>query len=132
MKTFVVHHSADFDGEFCREIARKFLLDAELIGWDFGDVPLEFPKEGTVYVMDLPVDRPFGLDFSKMNSGGSLNPWATYRDFLERVIWIDHHKSSIESHPTDIPGYRIDGVAACRLCWAYFTHPASPFNIGKA
>ena len=37
MKTTVIHHSADFDGIFCREIARKFLPDAELIGWDFGD-----------------------------------------------------------------------------------------------
>jgi hypothetical protein len=34
-------------------------------GWDFGDKPLEIPSEGTVYVMDLPVDRVFGLDFSK-------------------------------------------------------------------
>ena len=25
-------------------------------------------------------------------------------------------------------GYRIDGVAACRLAWQWFTHPASPFN----
>jgi oligoribonuclease NrnB/cAMP/cGMP phosphodiesterase (DHH superfamily) len=41
-------------------------------------------------------------------------------DWLRRVIWIDHHKSSIESHPTTIQGYRIDGVAACRLAWQYF------------
>ena len=41
------------------------------------------------------------------------------------MIWIDHHASSIASHPTDIPGYRIDGVAACRLAWQWFTHPDS-------
>ena len=34
MKTTVIHHSADFDGLFCREIARKFLPGAELIGWN--------------------------------------------------------------------------------------------------
>ena len=38
---------------------------------------------------------------------------------LKRVIWIDHHKSSIESHPSNIAGYRIDGVAACRLAWQW-------------
>ena len=36
------------------------------------------------------------------------------------IVWIDHHKSSIESHAKGIPGYRIDGVAACRLAWQWF------------
>lgn len=113
MKTTVIHHSADFDGLFCREIARKFLPDAELIGWDFGDPPMAPRTFETLYVMDLPIDRPLGL----------TNPgWADL--ILERgrqIVWIDHHKSAIESHPKDIPGYRIDGVAACRLAWQWFT-----------
>lgn len=110
MKTTVIHHSTDYDGIFCREIARKFLPDAELIGWDFGDPPLTIPSEGKIYVMDLPVDRVFGMTF-----GGE-----GYLRWLERVIWIDHHKSSIDTHNKSIPGYRIDGVAACRLAWQWF------------
>lgn len=113
MKTTVIFHSADFDGLFCREIARKFLPDAELIGWDFGDKPLEIPSN-KIYVMDLPVDRVLGFDYAKVgNQRGPQHPAG--------LIWIDHHKSSIESHPTDIAGYRIDGVAACRLAWQYFS-----------
>lgn len=111
MKTTVIFHSADYDGIFCREIARKFLPDAELIGWDFADASLSVPNEGVIYILDLPVDRVFGLKFGEE---GHL-PW------LERVIWIDHHKSSIETHSTTIPGYRIDGVAASRLAWQWFT-----------
>lgn len=112
IKTTVIHHSADFDGLFCREIARKFLPDAELIGWDFGDAPLEIPS-GPIYVMDLPIDRIFGFDYSKVgNKRGPQHPPG--------LVWIDHHKSSIETHPKDIPGYRIDGVAACRLAWQWF------------
>jgi hypothetical protein len=148
MKTTVIHHSADYDGIFCREIARKFLPDAELIGWDFGNPPLAIP-DGKIYVLDLPVDRIFGFQYPK-------DPFPT--ELKERVIWIDHHKSSIESFepqegwvhepagrdsfnvpynefwrrghetrttppptPLNIPGYRIDGVAACRLAWFYFT-----------
>jgi oligoribonuclease NrnB/cAMP/cGMP phosphodiesterase (DHH superfamily) len=42
------------------------------------------------------------------------------------LIWIDHHKSSIESHPDTIIGYRIDGVAACRLAWQWFAHHIDP------
>jgi hypothetical protein len=109
-KITVIHHSADMDGIFCREIARKFLPDAELIGWDFSDKPLAIPSEGQIYILDLPVDRVFGLSFGEE---GHLR-------WLERVIWIDHHKSSIETHNATIPGYRIDGVAACRLAWQWF------------
>src|SRR6266550_1069771 len=111
MKTTIIHHSADMDGLFCREIARKFLPDVELIGWDFADPPLftRIPPLGDVYFLDLPVDRPMGFDFAKpetvIERFGDVH---AMKEFGQRLIWIDHHKSSIESHPTDIPGYRID------------------------
>jgi len=116
-KIIVIHHSADFDGLFCREIARKFLPEAELIGWDFADKPLAIPDAGTIYVLDLPVDRVFGIQFAQPPKTALIE-----NDWLNRVIWIDHHKSSIDSHPQNIPGYRIDGVAACRLAWQWFTN----------
>ena len=72
MKTTVIHHSADFDGIFCREIARKFLPDAEIIGWDFGDKPLAIP-DGQIYILDLPVDRVFGYDFKNMGASELLD-----------------------------------------------------------
>lgn len=117
MKTTVVHHSADFDGIFCREIARKFLPDAELIGWDFADKPLEIPQ-GRIYVLDLPCDRPFGFKYTPgdVDKNPPQQPGG--------LVWIDHHKSSIDTHPRSIPGCRIDGVAACRLVWQWFTNEA--------
>lgn len=101
MKTTVIYHSADYDGIFCREIARKFLPDAELIGWDFGQPKVTLGEFDLLYILDLPPDcaEPFDLN---------------------HCIWIDHHKSAIEKWPKDIPGYRIDGVAACRLAWQWF------------
>ena len=104
-KTTVIHHSADFDGIFCREIARKFLPNAELIGWDYGNPKLPFP-EGQVYVLDL---SPECFDMSYSDECNS------------RLIWIDHHKSAIDRFWSSIPGYRIDGVAACRLAWHWFS-----------
>lgn len=107
MKTTVIYHRADFDGLFCREIARKFLPDAELIGWDYGDPVLDFPYDGTVYVLDLSPDC-----FKQLQLGGPQ---------MKRLIWIDHHKTAIEKHAQfTIAGYRIDGVAACRLAWQWF------------
>lgn len=105
-KTAVIYHSADYDGIFCREIAHKFLPSAELIGWNFGD-PLLDPSADQIYILDLSPD--------------CLAPEA--RLSWSKFIWIDHHKTSIEKWGTSIPGYRIDGVAACRLAWHWFTHP---------
>lgn len=111
MKITCITHSADFDGLFCQAIARKFLPpETTFIGWDFKDAPLPIP-DGQIYVMDLPVDRVFGVTFGEEG----------HQRWLERVVWIDHHKSSIETHNPTIPGFRIDGVAACRLAWQWFT-----------
>lgn len=107
-KTTVIYHSGDYDGEFCREIARHFLKSdtVTFIGWDYGNPKLEFPAEGQVYVMDLNPEcfKEFpGIDVAK-----------------SRVIWIDHHKTAIDKWGTYLPGYRIEGVAACRLAWQWF------------
>lgn len=100
MKTIFIYHKSDFDGIFCREIARKFLPEAELIGWEYGEPTPAVPPEVTLYIMDLSVP-------DLMNH--------------PNLIWIDHHKTAIEKYSTNIPGYRIDGVAACRLSWQWFS-----------
>lgn len=102
--TTVIYHSADFDGIFCREIARRFLPGAILIGWTHGDVQLRVLDEGPVYILDL-----------------SPECLADYHGVRDRIIWIDHHISAMTKYPSDIPGYRIDGVAACRLAWQWFS-----------
>jgi len=100
MKTIVIYHKADYDGIFCREIARKFLPDAKLIGWDYGDQVPAIETGTQLYMLDISVEGLMGI---------------------AGLIWIDHHKSAIEKYPSTIAGYRIDGVAACRLAWQWFT-----------
>ena len=124
-KTIVIHHSADYDGLFSREVAKKFLPpDTQFIGWDFPDRPLDDSLLGegnTVYIIDLPVDQPFGLRFKDgwiCRGKEQVQPIDRWKS--SNIIWIDHHKTSIDTHPTDIPGYRIEGVAACRLAWQWF------------
>lgn len=100
----VIYHSADFDGIFCREIASKFLGECNLIGWNFGDPLIRMPNCGDVYILDLSPDCIEG-DIDS-----------------DRIIWIDHHKTSIEKWAGScFVGCRIDGVAACRLAWQYFS-----------
>jgi oligoribonuclease NrnB/cAMP/cGMP phosphodiesterase (DHH superfamily) len=68
------------------------------------------------------VDRPFGFDFTKPASVFEvIQSTEAIKELNQRLVWIDHHKSSIDSHPNEIPGYRIDGVAACRLAWQWFS-----------
>lgn len=124
--TLVIYHRADFDGIFCREIAAKHLPEnTEFIGWDFADAPLgtDVLSDTTrqIIIMDLPIDRVFGLEFKDgwaCQKGKQVQ--SLDRLDLSHVVWIDHHKTSIECHPPEIAGYRIDGVAACRLAWQWF------------
>lgn len=116
MSTTVVYHRADFDGLFSAAVCKKFLPDAQFIGWDFGDPLIPFPGEGTLYIVDL---SPDCLSDAQVAIAAHSH----------RLTWIDHHKSSIEKWSESIPGYRIDGVAACRLCYQWFTNRnAEPEN----
>lgn len=105
-KVTIIHHSADFDGIFCREIPKQFLLNPlTIIGWDYRDDKIPFPNEGLVYVLDLSPSCFIDLPISAHS----------------RLIWIDHHKTSIDEwEHENFKGYRIDGVAACRLTWQWF------------
>lgn len=95
----VIHHSADFDGLFCREIARRhFGETAEYIGWDYGEPDPNVENDTALYMLDISVE-------------GLMNH--------PRLNWVDHHKSAMDKYGKK-PGYQIDGVAACRLAWQYF------------
>ena len=103
--TTVIYHRADFDGIFCKEIARKWLGDnVNYIGWNHGDAKVPRP-DGEVYILDL---NPDCLDYTNKD--------------LANVIWIDHHKSAIDKYQDlGCRKYVIDGVAACRLAWQWFS-----------
>jgi oligoribonuclease NrnB/cAMP/cGMP phosphodiesterase (DHH superfamily) len=102
-RTLVIYHKADFDGIFCREIAKRHFdsiqWPAEYIGWDYGDPVPTVSPEDKIYMLDISVDGL--MDHPNLN-------------------WVDHHKSAIDKFSKTIQGYRIDGVAACRLAWQYF------------
>lgn len=119
MKVHVIYHRADFDGLFSGAVCWHWLTkqghEVSMQGWDFGDPHLtedDVPEDASqVYVIDLPPDCvsvPDQVPF----------------------IWIDHHKSSIEKFSDSLEGYRIDGVAACRLAWQWFQQGAEGDGVG--
>jgi hypothetical protein len=132
----IVYHKADFDGQLSNKACRYHLQHLypgavlHSFGWDFGlplplvgcssvpFLPRAWSDFDQIYIVDLAVDALMRRD-----------------DLRSKIVWIDHHKSSIEqwdagtaAHLLDsatnpFAGYRLDGVAACRLCWQFFLHP---------
>lgn len=124
MKIRIIFHAADWDGKLSGAIALHWLRDnhqeIEMVPWDFGNPPIPYERveDCDVIVLDLPCDAPFGARFPD-----DISKTLDVRGKLygsKSLVWIDHHKSAIETHPKSIPGYRIDGVAACRLAWQWF------------
>lgn len=127
MNIAIIYHDADFDGklsnEVCRYWLKKLYPDAQVhsYGWDYGrKVPRvtqtdhsDWHDYDSIYIVDLFVDELMARP-----------------ELRDKIVWIDHHKSSIEKwdatpsdaepNPGQFAGYRIDGVAACRLCWQWF------------
>lgn len=100
-KIVVIYHRSDYDGIFCREIAKKhFGISAFYIGWSYGDRLPQVADTDSLYILDLSIE------------GLMDHP---------NLIWIDHHKTAIEKYGKK-PGIQIDGVAACRLAWQYWFH----------
>lgn len=124
MKTAIIYHDADFDGKLSRDVClyqlgRRAPVLLHAYGWDYGrplpgcelkheDGRDAWENYDRIYIVDLSVDELM------------KRPELRFK-----ITWIDHHRSAMEKwDTTDAPrfeGLRIDGVAACRLCWNWFT-----------
>lgn len=152
MNIAIIYHDADYDGnlsnEACRFHLKRLHPDATIhsYGWDYGR---PVPDVSGVSVADgyspdgVPVFL-FGWDAYDLIYivDLSVDELMARPDLRHKIVWIDHHKSAIEKWEKAIPmdgehhpdnpfgtrpmftGYRIDGVAACRLCWQWFEHPS--------
>jgi len=111
-QVLVIYHRSDFDGIASREVCRYHLekLNYEVVcaGWDYGDpLPNEMERVDEltkVYMVDICLDSLMDKPYTK-----------------GKLVWIDHHKSAIQKWgELGHDGLRVDGVAACRLCWQWF------------
>ena len=116
----ILYHDSDLDGKLSNAVCRHFLKGSEThsYGWDYGR-PIPIPLSGdwaaytNIFIVDLSVD-----------------PLMELAALRNKIVWIDHHQSAIEKwdstpydadpNPEWFPGFRLDGVAACRLCWQWF------------
>lgn len=102
------YHSADLDGHCSGAIVKHFIPETILHPINYGD---EFPwddvkPEDTVYMVDFCLQP--STDMDRLCG-------------LCDVIWIDHHKTAIDSMAhRKITGYQEIGRAACELTWLWF------------
>lgn len=117
MKTLILYHSADFDGKLSRDVCLFFLQRARVqheltcIGWNYGEPVPDIEPYDLVYMVDI-----------------SIPPLLVEANY-SKIVWIDHHKTAMEAHGNQWLGVRIDGVAACRLCWQWFHQRENPEEI---
>ena len=138
----IIYHDADFDGklsnEVCRFHLRRLYPDATIhsYGWDYGrPVPLPDigpPDEGTHHPDDPRATAGQLLEWRFWDAiyivDLSVDALMARPELRDKIVWIDHHKTAIDKwvnqgdkkYGWQFKGYRIDGVAACRLCWQWF------------
>lgn len=130
MKIAIIYHKSDYDGILSNQVCRYWLDELHLnpeihsYGWNYGEpIPVphgaadgvdDFAGYDQIYIVDLSVDELMSRP-----------------DLRHKIVWIDHHKTAIDKwdhigDATKMVGYRIDGVAACRLCWQWFAFPYGP------
>lgn len=108
MKTLIIYHSADFDGTLSRDVCIYWLRrskrehEVTTFGWNYGDPVPVIGNWDLVYLVDISIPELL-VDANR-----------------DRIVWIDHHKTAIDRHGDEWMGIRIDGVAACRLCYQWF------------
>lgn len=136
-KGLVIYHSADMDGHLSGFICgmglreKRGIDDIEYLGYDYHE-PVEkvidrineLRKEYSLYVTmsDISLESKDGRN--RMDEIEDLK--YDFDDWIECFIWIDHHKTAIESNSDKINGVRKDGIAACMLSWNYFFNPLEP------
>lgn len=124
-KILVLHHN-DRDGNVSAAIVGDFYENYAEGDFDITYLEMDYSKSIDVklYVENINVDAYstiYLVDYSVSNAD-NYNFIRTYRD---KLIWIDHHKStfdflnSLES-PLEFAGLRCDGASAALLAWAYF------------
>lgn len=121
-KNVMVLHHNDRDGYVSAAIVYEVLKYAPPCNVQFKEVNYSKPLSKCMADgWDDTMDEIYILDYS-INTEDDINFMIKNN---EKIIWIDHHKSSIDTeneHPTikSINGYRVVGISAAALCWLYF------------
>jgi uncharacterized protein len=120
MKCF--YHSADLDGHCSGAIVKHFCPECELIGFNYGqDFPWSSILFGeTIFMVDVSLPIHQMVELARIST----------------LIWIDHHVGIIREFnalPDEdqqlFDGRRNTKMAACELCWEWFSPEPVPLVV---
>lgn len=122
----IIFHRIDYDGLCSMAITKKAISEKypdsiiETLGFNYGDDLPNLDSLIAVYDCIFLVDICLPKEAMKiLKSSG-------------KVIWLDHHITQITESESegysDIPGLRINGTAACEICWKWF-FPNNPIPM---
>lgn len=104
-----IYHSRDFDGYSSAAIIKSVYPKIKLMGYDYDDEVPDIDNGQYVVMVDVSFDMEFMIALAARSKG---------------LLWIDHHKSSIEKYEkvkdqfgTNFRAYVTSGKAACELTW---------------
>ena len=127
-KILVIYHRVDYDGLCSMAVTKSALLKLnpdrayiEIFGYNYGDDCLDIDtiiaSQDEIYLVDISFPA---ADMLKLANSG-------------KATWIDHHITQItesqECGFDKMPGLRVNGTAACELCWNYF-YPGVEVPLG--
>ncbi len=116
-RVLIIYHRVDYDGlcsaAVTKEALKKYTNNPiDLFGFNYNDSLPDFDNYLSVYDAIFLVDISFPKDIMiRLKESG-------------KAVWIDHHITQIteseEFGYSDMLGIRVNGTAACELCWKYF------------
>lgn len=107
MKVYCIYHRIDWDGVASAAIVKKFIPQAILIPFNYGDKsPIEkINPKSAVFVVDVSLEDE---DMLLLNNKC-------------KVLWCDHHKTALnKQHLKHIKGKRGLGASGCLLTFELF------------
>ena len=122
-RVLIIYHNQDLDGLMSAAVARfyyNFYPDIKVrsVGYNYGQPLTEIEKA----IKESEISTIIVTDISFNNDTESV--FRTWKEAGIDVIWIDHHKTIIESSKDwkiEVEGLRKVGVSATYLMWEWFS-----------
>lgn len=124
-KVLVLHHN-DRDGYVAAAVVGDFYKNYAEGDYDIKYVEMDYSKsiDDKLYSEGINPDDNYLIylvDYSISN----MDNYNFIAKYEHKLIWIDHHKSSLDfldsiNSPIDFGGVRCDGVSGALLAWTYF------------
>lgn len=114
-QALLVYHRVDNDGRISHILCYNHLVrlgyTVTSFGYDYGD---------NLEELKTLINNRSLTDFDEIYAVDIAPDWLLGdSDLFDKLVWIDHHATTVAKFHSGIRGIRRVGTAACRLCWRW-------------